>query len=287
VVGASTLNERSDDPGQESALALDLTSGDDGAPDREAPAARPTSSRNVDRSAPSSASQPGADPATSAGSDPAQGTTPSTDGATGAGGDGSDGGEEQGAPAGADAAATTTPSGAPPAGSSGSRCADSVGESTTEGQADIDLAAVELRRSDAGLRIRFELAGPLSADAGQVGGAPATNMWQVLLASGDAPIYGFSVTQQGTAWETNLVDFESAEGDRLTHIDTPSGTAIEAIVPTADLPNLPASFTWWALTNSDRRPPAGAYLGDDCPDATGAVESAAELPPESARVNFP
>jgi hypothetical protein len=285
VVGASALEERADDDGTASAMELDLTNRGNTIPaGGAAPAARPGSPATTEADAATVPPVSGPTTVGGPGSTVPDGTRP-----TASGDSGTPGGTAGDAPSSSPGPDGTAPpdTAAPPAGTAGSRCADTVGETSTEGLLDIDLASVELSRTDAGVRIRFVLAGPLSGDAGRVGDAPATNMWQVLMATGADPVYGFSITQQGAAWETNLVDFASPEGDRLSAMDAPVGGTMEALIPAADLPNLPAAFTWWALTNSDRHPPAGAYLGDDCPDATGTVLSAAELPPESARVAFP
>ncbi|MGE0726689.1 MAG: hypothetical protein AB7Q92_01480 [Acidimicrobiia bacterium] len=179
----------------------------------------------------------------------------------------------------------TSPSGAPVVLGS-SQCSDPDGEATTENLGDMDLRAVELQREAGGLRVRFRLDGAVQADAGLTGGAPATNLWQLLLASGDEVLYAFSVTEHGTVWETSLVDFASASGDRLGTIAAQSGDVVEALIPNEHLSRLPASFTWWALTNTDRQPPAGPYIGDDCPNGTGDLDPTQLLPPENSRAVY-
>lgn len=164
-----------------------------------------------------------------------------------------------------------------------SRCGDPAGDPSTEGVADVDLVAVDLERAADGLRVRFRLSGDVSADAGTVAGAPATNVWQVLMAAGDDVLYAFTVTQRGTAWESALIDFAAASGDRLDSIDAPTGSTVDVVIPATDLGRLPQTFTWWALTNTDRRTPVGPYIGDDCPNGTGDVDATAMVPGEATR----
>lgn len=233
---------------------------------------------------------PGAGTAEGGTAGPGGSTSVSTD-SRGQGADGGEtttpGGESGGAPAAGGATPetkTVQPGGGSAAGTA--QCSDPTGEATTESLGDMDLTAVELSRDTDGLRVRFRLNGPVPADAGLVAGSPATNLWQLLLASGDEVLYAFSVTEHGTVWETSLVDFASANGDRLGTISAQSGATVEALIPNAQLSRLPASFTWWALTNTDRKVPTGPYIGDDCPNGTGDLDPTQLLPPESSRGAF-
>ncbi len=190
--------------------------------------------------------------------------------------------------------ATTTPQDRPPTsgattadGTKPASCSDPAGDPTTDGLGDMDLLGVELTRDGAGLKVRFRINGSIPADAGVVAGAPATNLWQLLLANGNDVLYAFSVTQHGTAWETSLVDFATASGDRLGTLGAQSGNIVEAVIPADHLSRLPASFTWWALTNTDRQQPKGAYIGDDCPNGTGDIDPTLSLPNETSRGTFP
>ncbi len=177
---------------------------------------------------------------------------------------------------------TTTSAG----GGASARCEDPAGDPTTEGQADIDLVEVSLRRNRLGLLVRFELRGPVTARTSTAEGASATNTWQVLLASGKVVLYAFSVSQLGEEWETNLVDFDSADGDRFGPLPPPSGKTVEALIPADSLGRLPASFTWWASTTTDRQIPLGIFIGDDCPNGIGEGNAELSLPTEASRSTF-
>lgn len=166
------------------------------------------------------------------------------------------------------------------------RCGDAAGDPTTDGLGDVDLLGVELQRDAAGLRVRFNLNGAVPPSTAPVGGAPSTSLWQVLLANGDTVLYAFSVTQQGTTWETNLVDFTSSSGDRIGTIAAPAGSTVEALIPADSLGLLPNTFSWWALTSTDRQAPTGSYIGDDCPNGTGDIEAGLALPAEATRSTF-
>ena len=166
-------------------------------------------------------------------------------------------------------------------------CSDPAGDASTEGFGDVDLLAVQLRRDSKGLTVSFLLNGPVQANAATATGAPSTNLWQVLLASGDTVLYAFSLTQQGDSWEAALVDFSSAAGDRLGVLPAASGTIVKAVIPAANLGRLPAAFSWWALTNTDRQPARGAYIGDDCPNGTGDIDAGLALPAEDTRAVYP
>ena len=171
-------------------------------------------------------------------------------------------------------------------GGASARCQDPAGDPTTEGQADIDLVEVSLRRDRLGLLVRFELRGSVTARTPTVEGVSATNTWQVLLASGKDVLYAFSVSQLGDDWETNLVDFDSAGGDRFGPLPPPSGKTVEALIPADSLVRLPASFTWWASTSTDRQIPRGIFIGDDCPNGISEGNAELSLPTEASRSTF-
>ncbi len=177
---------------------------------------------------------------------------------------------------------TTTSAG----GGASARCEDPAGDPTTEGQADIDLVEVSLRRDRWGLLVRFELRGSVTGRTPTVEAASAINTWQVLMATGNNVLYAFSVSQLGDDWETNLVDFASADGDRFGPLPPPSGKTVEALIPADSLGRLPASFTWWASTTTDRQIPRGIFIGDDCPNGIGEGNAELSLPTEASRSTF-
>jgi hypothetical protein len=98
----------------------------------------------------------------------------------------------------------------------------------------------------------------------------------VYLAVDGSAMYGITVERDGNAWTTSLISFISESEDRLYTHDAPTVPEITVSVPAADVPSLPASFQWWAWSDSSRRPPAGNYLGDDCPN--GASENGGSSP---------
>lgn len=168
-----------------------------------------------------------------------------------------------------------------------SQCKDPAGDPSTEGEVDVDLLGVSLQRDGRGLLVRFDLRGPVIAHPPMVEETPASNSWEVLLASGNAVLYAFSVSQFGEEWETSLVDFSSPDGDRFGPLRKPAGTTVEALIPADSLTRLPANFTWWALTSTDREIPNGISIGDDCPNGSGEVDAGLSLPPQASRATFP
>lgn len=287
VVAARSTDAAADREQEVAAVADPAPGALTAAPEAARTNTKPRSSEAATDSAASATTAGGTTDTTATSGVPADGgtTSASTDS-----GDSTDPGAEE---AGRDGAGTATDAASPaaktvqPGGNAdGSQCSDPTGEATTESLGDMDLTAVELSRDSEGLRVRFRLNGPVPADAGLVAGSPATNLWQLLLASGDEVLYAFSVTEHGTVWETSLVDFASASGDRLGTISAQSGPTVEAVIPNAQLSRLPASFTWWALTNTDRQVPTGPYIGDDCPNGTGDLDPTQLLPPESSRAAF-
>lgn len=165
-----------------------------------------------------------------------------------------------------------------------SRCTDTTGDRSIEGLGDIDLVEVTLRRSASNLTVRFGLGAPITVPAANA--TPSMSSWQVLMAQGDDVLYAFTVSEVEGAWETSLVDFASPTGDRFGAMAPASGAAIEVSIPRADLPRLPARFTWWATSLTDRLVPQGLFANDDCPPASGVNDAGLALPPESRRASF-
>jgi hypothetical protein len=165
----------------------------------------------------------------------------------------------------------------------GAHCDDRAGDSTTEAQGDLDLLQTSLRRDADGLHIAFQLAGPASAGPANRepslgdGGGDALTSWGIFMASNGEVLYGLVVERRGNTWSTSLTSFVSEAQDRSYPQAVPATTDIQVTVPGADLPSLPATFDWWAWTDSTRRPAtAGFFLGDDCPN--GASETAGASP---------